>query len=404
MANRDGMFKRFCRNDRGNIAMMFGLGLVPMLTASGVALDYARLSSARTSLQSALDSGVLAVARDPNVLTQAVILERITPFIQSNSTGSFPTPPVVTVIPSGPNDVDVEVVGCLQLAFSSFVSVVNPCIKARTKVSRPAQTYLEVALVLDNSGSMAGTKIEAARTAASQFVTSLFAGSTNPDQIKVSVVPFTFTVNAGTGMNVATNPNLDRTGLSPIHWENLLPPATLPPPGITSRFSLFQQLGETWGGCFETRPGSFGLNDVAPTLANPSTLLVPMFAPDEPGPRQTGTNPSSLNTTNIRRDLLNSTSGGSSTYTVSNSYLHDDGSRTLNYNAAGRETSATDSACFSQSITSLFNLPFATSTTVGQQQNWLTRSSNNICRYNLAGTPGGITNRTNTFSGAVGRG
>ena len=96
-------------------------------------------------------------------------------------------------------------------------------------------------------------------------------------------------------MNVATNTNLDRAGLSPIHWENLLPPATLPPADVTSRFSLFQQMGETWGGCFETRPGAFGMNDVAPTVANPATLLVPMFAPDEPGIRAD---------TSIRKDLL----------------------------------------------------------------------------------------------------
>ncbi len=398
MAKRDGIFKRFCRNDRGNIAMMFGLGLVPMLTASGVALDYARLSSARTSLQSALDSGVLAVARDPNVLTQAVILERIAPFIQNNSTGSFPTPPVVTVIPSGPNDVDVEVVGCLQLAFSSFVSVVNPCIKARTKVSRPAQTYLEVALVLDNSGSMSGTKIEAARTAATQFVTSLFAGSTNPDQIKVSVVPFTLTVNAGAGMSTTSNPNLDLNGASPVHWENLLPASTLPPSGVTSRFSLFQQLGETWGGCFEMRPGAWGTNDEAPQVGSPSSLFVPMFAPDEPGTRAD---------TSIRRDLLNDNGGGGN-YTPTNSYMNDDGSRTLNY-TSGRETSATQSACLASPTSTLFNLPFSAPTANWQDSNWRFRSSSNICRYNLTGTPGGTTNRksianTGGVSNGAGRG
>lgn len=44
----------------GSVATIFGLALVPVMVSVGVAVDYARLSSARTSLQAALDSAVLA--------------------------------------------------------------------------------------------------------------------------------------------------------------------------------------------------------------------------------------------------------------------------------------------------------------------------------------------------------
>ena len=42
----------FLTNNRGNVAVMFGIALVPILTCVGAVIDYSRASSARSVLRS----------------------------------------------------------------------------------------------------------------------------------------------------------------------------------------------------------------------------------------------------------------------------------------------------------------------------------------------------------------
>src|SRR3954462_9260290 len=61
---------RFVGADEGNIAVMFAIALVPILSFVGAAIDYTRANSARSSMQAALDSAALMVSKD---LTQGLI-------------------------------------------------------------------------------------------------------------------------------------------------------------------------------------------------------------------------------------------------------------------------------------------------------------------------------------------
>jgi Flp pilus assembly protein TadG len=61
---------RFAGADDGNIAVIFGIALLPILTFVGAAIDYSRANSARSSMQAALDSTALMVSRD---LSQGLI-------------------------------------------------------------------------------------------------------------------------------------------------------------------------------------------------------------------------------------------------------------------------------------------------------------------------------------------
>ena len=55
---------RFAGADQGNIAVLFGIAAVPILTFVGAAIDYTRANAARTSMQAALNSTALMVAKD----------------------------------------------------------------------------------------------------------------------------------------------------------------------------------------------------------------------------------------------------------------------------------------------------------------------------------------------------
>ena len=55
---------RFRRAERGNVAVLFAITLVPMLGFVGGAIDYSRVNNARTAMQTALDTAALMISKD----------------------------------------------------------------------------------------------------------------------------------------------------------------------------------------------------------------------------------------------------------------------------------------------------------------------------------------------------
>jgi Flp pilus assembly protein TadG len=58
-----GFLSQLSGDERGNVAMMFGLTLIPVAGMAGFSLDYSRASNARQVVQSEVDSAALAIAR-----------------------------------------------------------------------------------------------------------------------------------------------------------------------------------------------------------------------------------------------------------------------------------------------------------------------------------------------------
>ena len=55
---------RFRKETNGNIAVIFALSAVPLISFVGAAIDYTRASAARSSMQAALDSTALMLSKD----------------------------------------------------------------------------------------------------------------------------------------------------------------------------------------------------------------------------------------------------------------------------------------------------------------------------------------------------
>ena len=54
--------KKFAKNTKGNVAILFGLSAIPVFLAAGSAIDYARIANAKTNLVASLDSSALYAA------------------------------------------------------------------------------------------------------------------------------------------------------------------------------------------------------------------------------------------------------------------------------------------------------------------------------------------------------
>ena len=64
MRSFSGLITRFRKDQRGNIVVIFGIAIIPLLPFMGAAIDYSRATRAKTTMQSVLDSVSLMVAKD----------------------------------------------------------------------------------------------------------------------------------------------------------------------------------------------------------------------------------------------------------------------------------------------------------------------------------------------------
>ena len=69
-----------------------------------------------------------------------------------------------------------------------------------SEVTRPGNN-LEVALVLDNTGSMAGSPMTSLQSAANQLIDLVVSDTQTPYYSKVAIVPYSNSVNAGAYAN-----------------------------------------------------------------------------------------------------------------------------------------------------------------------------------------------------------
>ena len=263
--------RRGFRDERGAIAPMFAVVLVPMVLAAGIGVDVARAMSSRNNLQDALDSTALALAHLPPNTPQATLNTKANAWMTANLTDGNLGPITLNV---------TQTTGQLVLTASSTVKTtltglagVSTIPVQAASTAKWGLTHVEIALVLDNTGSMAGTKLNTLISAANSLVDTLAAStqSSDPTALKISIVPFSMTVNIGSNYQGQT-------------WlSGTMPTAYGADVFDTSynRFTAFSNLGKSWAGCVESRPQPYDVQDTPPTSG--ATLFVPFFAPDEPG-------------------------------------------------------------------------------------------------------------------------
>ncbi len=213
------LLRNFIVSHRGNVAMMFGIALVPMTIAAGAGLDYARAAVVRQQMSTALDAAALAVGSSTG-LTQATAEALARKYFEANYSGDKSNgTPTVTIGSGGFNSsgsVKIDVSYDLPTTLLKVVGKTSMPVTTSTTVVW-GQSKLWVALVLDNSGSMRngdsnGTQMDALKNASHQLLTILQNASAAAGDVKVSIVPFDVTVNVGTS-------NVNASWIDWTDWE-----------------------------------------------------------------------------------------------------------------------------------------------------------------------------------------
>ena len=236
------MIRRFLRDERGNYITMTAILLVPLMGSLALAVDYAQISKQRQATLNALDAANIATARRlVEGATDAQAKSYAESFFKANLSGAVDsTDAVISITLPKNNTGGGTLLSCAGLKykpffFPAFTKLMGNTTGDPSKLDFRAcsevrlKNTMEVALVLDNSGSMdyLGTgsgqkRIDLLKAAAKQLVDTIAAQAAQMKQVdkpvQFGLVPFAASVNVGNGN--ASAAWMDKDGISPIHHEN----------------------------------------------------------------------------------------------------------------------------------------------------------------------------------------
>ncbi len=264
----------FGRSRSGAIAPMFGLLAIPMVLGVGVAIDVGRATTSRNNLQDALDAAGLAISHMSASSTTAQIQTAVNAWMKANMHDGSIGPNYTVSVSTSTQAVVLTATASVTTTIGGLAGITQVPITANTTV-KWGLSHIELALVLDNTGSMSqDNKLTDLTSAATTLVNTLSSqvSTSDPTALKIGVVPFSMAVNVGSTYANAS-------------WITGTQPSAYGPDIFTSstdRFTLLSQMGVTWGGCVEDRPMPYDIQDTAPNPAVPASMFVPFFAPDEP--------------------------------------------------------------------------------------------------------------------------
>ncbi len=191
------LFRRLGRDDRGAIAIQFALLAIPLSILVFALVDLGRISLQRHQMQDALDAATLIAARstavsdteleavgDPAFLAEAAGLN----LSLSASNASFKA--------GTGNHVVGTATATLKPIIANLWTSADFNVTATSDVIRSSKN-LEVAVVLDITGSMSGTRITDLKTGASDLVDIVVKDDQSPFYSKVAIVPYSVGVNVG---------------------------------------------------------------------------------------------------------------------------------------------------------------------------------------------------------------
>ena len=223
LASACSRLERFPRDERANVAPIFAIAAIPILGLTGTAVDYSNATAARTAMQAALDTTALILSKEANGLTQTQLNDKATQYFNANITNTEAQNIVVTPVFSTPQAgnfvLNVTASASVKLRFMSVFGQTSLPISSSTEVKWGIKK-LELAMVLDNTGSMAqSAKMTNLKAAAHNLLTTLKNAAKKAGDVKVAIIPFDVTVKPGTSYKDEFWIDYNQNSISKNSWE-----------------------------------------------------------------------------------------------------------------------------------------------------------------------------------------
>ncbi|MET0678559.1 MAG: pilus assembly protein [Bradyrhizobium sp.] len=255
------LISNFCAGNQGNIAILFGIAAIPIICFVGAAIDYTRANKARSSMQAALDSTALMLAKDlsSNTITASDINTKAQAYFKAlynniearavnvSATYTPPTSSGSNIVVNGAGNVDttfMKIVGFPKIDFNASSTSVWGNVKMR------------VAIALDVTGSMDDDgKMTAMKPAAKALIDQIGALAKSPGDVYVSIIPFAKDVNVGAS-------NYNQTWINWTEWDANNQNCTVI---LIIKTCTGPKAHSTWNGCITDRDQDYDTKNTTPT-------------------------------------------------------------------------------------------------------------------------------------------
>lgn len=245
-------------DQRGGVASLIGLSIIPVALTLGLAIDGGLAYSAKNKLQGAIDAAALAAARAAST-ENADVRADARMFFDANYPDGFLGGELKSFDPrfdEESGEITIDAAFEIPTAFMQLAGLPTVTVAASTAAQQQL-SGIELAMVLDVTGSMGdpdpsgGTKIQALKDASETLLNVIYGENETVKDVSISVVPYTTSVNLGA----------DRTG-------------------VLTGFNAADFGADGWKGCVEARAEPFDQDDTPPSEEAFTALLWPEVVDD----------------------------------------------------------------------------------------------------------------------------
>jgi Flp pilus assembly protein TadG len=219
------LFKKLVSAESGSIIPMLAFAMFSITGLVGVAVDSSRAYLVQSRMSTALDAAGLAAG---STINTANVQEEATKYMNANYPTGYAGSQLLSVTATPSLDktvIELKAVAEVPTVFMGLFGHDEMTVEVKSQITRTSKG-MELALVLDVTGSMAGSKLTAAKTAAKDLLNILYGDRNTVDDLWVGLVPFAQAVNVGPTRTSWVN----TTYMNSLNW------------GTTS-----------WDGCVEAR-------------------------------------------------------------------------------------------------------------------------------------------------------
>lgn len=260
----------FKGSDSGNVAMLFALACLVIFPLVGFAIDFSRVIVEKSKLQQATDAAALAAAHDAFMSAdeRRVVIEAHLNALEQDIGRE------VTY------ELSQDAEGQISLVTHISVNTTIAKITGKDEVNVTVRSDaveggadIEVAMILDITGSMSGSRITALKEASQDLVDIVVKDEQSPYYSKVAMIPYSVAVNVGSYAPTVRGAVTSGKSITAATWKtgstkNITGATKANPVVITSNSHGFSNGDRVW---IEGVKGMTQLNKKVFTVANANT-------------------------------------------------------------------------------------------------------------------------------------